>query len=46
MPQNLLGRFLLEFNVARIVPLALVAGAAFLTSSSLAFSADVQQTEI
>ncbi len=32
--------------MARIVPLALVAGAAFLTSSSLAFSADVQQTDI
>ena len=46
MPQNLLGRFLLEFNVARIVSLALVAGAAFLTCNSLAFSADVQQTDI
>ncbi len=46
MPQNLLGLFLLEFNVARIVPLALVAGAASLTGGSLAFSADVQQADI
>ncbi len=32
--------------MARIVSLALVAGAAFLTCNSLAFSADVQQTDI
>ena len=43
---KLAGVLLLEFNVARIVPLALVAGAASLTGGSLAFSADVQQADI
>ncbi|MFQ0812663.1 scaffolding protein [Brucella anthropi] len=37
---------MLESNVARIVSSALFAGAAFLTGSSFAFSADVQQTDI